>query len=345
VSKAYEAVATVHHAYFTGLTLMIASRKGAKDVGQWAFNVFRSQHMEKFKSSFDKLGLSDLPDAVAAARYHYLSNKIGGVEVEYMEESDQKAWIRFCHPRWMYEGTALCGIPIEVSHGFIRGWYAHNGVSLNNKRLGFVCTSQDMTADYGFAGYFKEYDHDLEADKRLVFAPGERPPAFDPDKAPWVDTSTWPEERLAKARRNYAMEYIKTGLNELVKQFGRGEAMALGGLAAEIIGRQYYRRLQEEVGADRDDNSLMAFARFMEAMAGGMDDGFEIERKDGEIILKQTGWRLMRGVENLSTTPFDCWNGLWRGCLSVHDRDAQLELLRRQDFGDAANEWRLRKIA
>ena len=137
-AKGWHAVATLYHNLFTGLNLAIASREGHDVVGEWAFNLFRRQHHEKFLSSFDKLGLSDLPHAVAAARYHCLSNRIGGVEVEYVEESDTKAWIRFPHPRWIYMGTAICGIPDSVGKGFVNGWYGQNGVSLQNPRLGFV---------------------------------------------------------------------------------------------------------------------------------------------------------------------------------------------------------------
>ena len=51
-----------------------------------------------------KLGLDHLPPAVAAAQYHYLSNWIGGVHVEYMYETDRKAWIRYPPPRWIWRG-------------------------------------------------------------------------------------------------------------------------------------------------------------------------------------------------------------------------------------------------
>ena len=40
---------------------------------------------------------------------------MGGVPVEYAYESDRKAWIRFTHPRWVYDGAAICGVPREVS--------------------------------------------------------------------------------------------------------------------------------------------------------------------------------------------------------------------------------------
>ena len=47
------------------------------------FRLFRKQHEEKFLSSFSKLGLDGLSDAVACAKYHVLSNGMGGVAVEY----------------------------------------------------------------------------------------------------------------------------------------------------------------------------------------------------------------------------------------------------------------------
>ena len=119
---------------------------------------------------FEKLGVKGLPDAVASAQYHYLSNSIGGVRVEFMPESDTKAWVRFVHPRWIYEGAAICGMPIDVSRGMLRGWYAQNGVSLKNPRLGYVCVSEDLTGQFGLCGYFQEYDRDLVPEERLRFA-------------------------------------------------------------------------------------------------------------------------------------------------------------------------------
>lgn len=337
----WKAAATLYHAYFTGLILMLASRKGAQAAGDWTFRVFRQQHHEKFLSSFDKLGLSDRPDAVAAAQYHYLSNSIGGVEVEYMYEADHKAWVRFCHPRWLYEGTALCGVPLEVSHGFLRGWYGYNGVSLGNPRLGFVCTSQDMTAQYGLAGYFREYDRDLQPDERLVFAPEEEAPPFDPAAAPALDPSTWPEERLHKAHRNYAMEYIRTGLPALMAEFGPGEGGKLGHLAGQIIGRQYYQQVRGLLGIDGD--GPLAFARAMAALAAAQDDPCDVSGDDEVAIVHQGGWRLMRGLDRTSPAVFEAWNGLWEGCLAVHNRFLALEVLQRRDYGDDVFEWRIRR--
>jgi hypothetical protein len=211
-ASATTAAAELYHAYFTGLMLTVASRRNGTDAAEWVFRVFRHQHHEKFLSSFDKLGLNGLPHPIACAAYHYLSNAVGGVDVEFMRESDDKAWVRFVPPRWIYPGATICGVPSEVSRAMLRGWYAYNGVSLGNPRLGFVCTAQTVDGQHGLAGYFLQHAHDLSPEERLQFRPGELPPPFDPARAPTLPEGGWPAERLTKAKRNYAMEYVRSGL-------------------------------------------------------------------------------------------------------------------------------------
>src|SRR6266478_4354315 len=111
----WRGVADLYHAFFTGLILTVVTRRGTADAAEFVFRVFRRQQHERFLPGLKKLGLSHLPPAVAAAQYHYLSNWIGGVHVEYMYESDRKAWIRYPPPRWIWRGTAICGVPGEVS--------------------------------------------------------------------------------------------------------------------------------------------------------------------------------------------------------------------------------------
>jgi len=339
----YRAVAHLYHSYFTGGLLAVALRKGPAAVGEITFNIFRRQHHEKFLSSFEKLGLAGLPDAVACAQYHYLSNGVGGVGVEYMYETDQKAWVHFCHPRWMYDGTALCGMPEEVSLGFLNGWYAYNGVSLNNPRLGFVCTCQDMDGAYGFAGYFKEYDHDLADEERLQFAPDEIAPPFDPGQAPQLDLGTWSEERLEKANRNYAMEYVKNFLFELSNVFEADEAAALGRIAGKQIGAQFYQETRDILGVEGDDAS--SFGEYMRLLFDGHGDSSDVRNEDDTIIVRQTGWRLMRGIDEPTESVFEGWNGLWQGALAVHNRMLTLDTVKRFDQGDECFEWHIRQRA
>ncbi|WP_416899175.1 MAG: hypothetical protein ACMVY4_05475 [Minwuia sp.] len=278
--RAIEAQAEFHHQYLLGLELMVAVNEGPDVIGDWMFRLFRRQHEEKFLSSFEKLGLSGLPDAVACARYHVLSNSMGGVPVEYMEESDTKAWVRFRYPRWMYDGPALCGVPVEASRGFLRGWYAQNGVSLNNPRLGFVCVSEDMTGQFGLCGYFMEYDRDLDESERLRFAPDETPPPFDPDAQPAPPDDQWNAERLARANRNYAVEYIRNGVRELVGVTGRDRALELAKKAARLTGLQNWRHMAGALGFP--DGGPEESARLLASMFEGMGDEAAVEIAGGQ---------------------------------------------------------------
>lgn len=338
-STGWRAAATLYHRYFTGLLLTVVTRRSAADAGELTFRLFRKQHHEKFLSSLGKLGLGGLPDAVKAAGYHYLSNRIGGVSVEFVRESDAKAWVHFVPPRWIYDGAAICGIPSEVSRGVLRGWYAQNGPSLGNPRLGFVCCQQTTDGQPGLSGYFLEHDRDLAPDERLRFSPGELPPRFDPAAAPKLDEAAWTPERLAKANRNYAMEYVKNALPILAETFGPAEAAHLGRVTGRLIGMQFYGEiaalLEAKAGAE-------GFARLMAALAAGQDDACEVEVAGEAAVVRQASWRLMRGVPNLPDSVFEGWNGLLEGLLAVHDRFLVLDVRQRLDRGDAAFEWEIR---
>jgi hypothetical protein len=337
--RGYRAVEMIYHAYLTGLILMVVSRRGTDDAAELVFRLFRRQQLEKFLPGLDKLGLRGLPHAVACAQYHYLSNDLGGVRVEYVYESDEKAWVRYVPPRWLYDGTAICGVPSEVSRAVLRGWHANNGVLLGNPRLGFVCTKQTTDGQPGLEGYYYEYDRELAPDERLRFAPDEEGPDFDPARAPRLDFATWPPERLAQASRNYSMAYVRTMLVELVGLFGPAEAARLGGLAARQIGMQFYPATAALLGVDA--GGAAAFARYLTALGRAQgDDTFEAPA-DGGVAVGQTTWRLMAGLDALSPGVFDAWNELWAGALSIHDRHLRLRVTRRPDAGDPRIEWRI----
>ncbi len=232
------AAARLCQGFFTGLVLTLVAHRGKQTASEWMYGFFRRKQREQFLQGLDKLGLEGLPDAVACARYHYLSNQLGGVGVQIVEESERKAWIRYPPPRWAWTGTAICGVPTEVSRAMLRGWHARNGISLENPRLGFVCTGQTVDGAPGLEGYYVVESHELEPEDRLRFAPGESMPRFDPAAAPEVPSASWPEERLRKAHRNYGMDYVKTAMQVLIEQRGEMEATELGGRTARLIGMQ-----------------------------------------------------------------------------------------------------------
>lgn len=339
--RAIAAQAHLHHGLLLGLQLMISTRRGAEVMGDWMFRLFRRQHLDKFLASFDKLGLTGLPHAVACAQYHVLSNNMGGVGVEYLPERDDKAWVRFRYPRWMYHGPTICGVPVEVSRGFLRGWYAHNGVSLRNPRLGYVCVSEDMTGQFGLCGYFREYDHELTDSERLQFAPDETPPPFDPAAQPTPPADQWNAERLQKAGRNYALDYIRNGLVTLAEVIGPDDTRALAGLAARLIGLQYYPEIATMIGAR--DGDVDDAARFLATMFEGMGDVAIIESDGSDRIVVQRpdsgpSIRVLRDLPDPEAELlFDCWQALWTGALHSQRRIWNLSVIR----DDAMVCWRI----
>jgi hypothetical protein len=116
-SAAWRAVADWYRTYFTGIVLSTVARRSSARAAELVYHLFSHQRTERFLPGLRKLGIDQLPHAVAAAQYHYLSNDIGGVPVQYMYESDRKAWIRYPVPRWAWTGTAVYDPPNIVAGG------------------------------------------------------------------------------------------------------------------------------------------------------------------------------------------------------------------------------------
>ena len=328
----WRSVADLYHGYFTGLILTVVTRRGSAAAAEFVFGVFRRQQQERFLPGLEKLGLAHLPPAVAAAQYHYLSNWIGGVSVEYMYESDRKAWIRYPPPRWIWRGTAICGVPGEVSRAMLRGWHANNGVALGHPGLGFVCTKQSVDGQDGLEGYYCECDHALEIDQRLVFARHLEAPMFDPAQAPALPVASWPKPRLQKAYRNYAMEYVRTAAPVLVQLFGPEDAGYLLHLTGKLIGMQYFDEIAAGFSAGR--GSAKQFAAFLRALLEAQDDVAACEESAGAFEIRQQTWKLMAGVGDnhpaCARVLEGLFEGLAAGCgrgIVVHRRPAAGDVL------------------
>ena len=320
----WRGVADLYHAYFTGLILTMVTRRGTSDAAEFVFRVFRRQQQERFLPGLEKLGLRHLPPAVAAAQYHYLSNWIGGVCVEYMYELDRKAWIRYPPPRWIWKGTAICGVPGEVSRAMLRGWHANNGVTLGNPRLGFVCTKQSVDGQDGLEGYYCEYDQAIEIDQRLVFARHLEAPPFDSESAPALPVASWPKSRLEKAYRNYAMEYVRTAAPVMVQLFGPEDAGCLLHLTGKLIGMQYFDEIARGFSAHR--GNAESFAAFLHALFEAQGDSADITQSGGVFEIRQQTWKLMSDVADYHPACARVLQGLCEGLAAGCGRGIAISL-------------------
>jgi hypothetical protein len=336
-----EVVADLYHRFLTGLLLALAMRAGTTRGAEVVFQAFRRQQLEKFLPGLEKLGLQNLPPAVACAQYHYLSNALGGAKVEWIPETDRKSWVRYLPPRWIFDGTAVCGIPTEMSRAMMWGWHANNGVLLRNLRLGFVCTSMTTDGGPGAVGYYIEEDRDLAPEERLRFAPGEKPPG----PAGALPTVPWDESRLAKVKRNYCMEYVRSMLAAMMQVLGPAEAGHIGRIAGRQIGMQFHDSVCQGLGHETlGHNTVNSFARLLTRLAAAQGDRCEITAGAGNTpaSVRQSSWRFGAGL-HLPPEGFEAWNGLWEGLASVHGADTGVRLMvtQRLDLGDSEFEWRL----
>jgi len=331
---AWTALADLYHRYLTGLLLSLVSREGTARATTVVRRTFRRQHLELFLPGLDKLGLSELPHAVACAKYHVLSNALGGVQVSWIPESDTKSWVRYHPPRWIFDGTAICGIPTEVSRAMMEGWHAHNGVTLGNPRLGFVCTKQTTDGQPGLEGYYIEEDHPLAPEDRLRFAPGERPPNA-PTELPLPQ---WDPRRLAKVERNYSVAYVRSILPELCAVLGPADAGFIGRIAGRQIGMQYRNTVTALLGTGTGTDAE-AFANRFGRLLRAHGDEVEVDLDGKYPTVRQRTWRLA-GDLSLPDEGFEAWNGLWEGLASMDD--LRLVVTDRLDLGDDEFVWEIR---
>lgn len=273
---------------YAALQLISLREKGEKAIIDLKYNFLNSHGEKHFIGGLKKLGLDRDAPAVAAAKYHYLSNcAVGGVEMEYIEETPKKAWIRYLAPAWAYAGTGLLACHGSVQIGSFRAWHQHNGSWLGCPRLGYVCTKLYQYGDPYDEGYFIEYDHDISFEQAFKFEPVTASPDFDPATAPCLNEFEWPAQRLLKARRRYAEGYTAGPIGVLVRMYGVPYAAFLVEQAARGIGTQYAREIAAKFGCTDSDAS--AIGKLLCDMLTGLgidhtqratDDGLLVERAE-----------------------------------------------------------------
>ena len=209
------------------------------------------------------------------------------------------------------KGTAICGIPGEVSRAMLRGWHANNGAALGDLRLGFVCSKQSVDGQDALEGYYYQYDQPLEPNARLVFARHLEAPLFDPATAPALPVASWPRPRLEKAYRNYAMEYVKTAGPVMVQLFGPEEGGHLLHLTGKLIGMQYFDDVAQALSQTR--GGAKEFAAFLRALFEIQDDVAETTKSEAQFEIVQQTWKLMANVADYHPGCAKVLEGLFEG--------------------------------
>ena len=214
------------------LTLSIIRRHGHEAAESIQFNVLRSHQKEFFLDGLKKLGLDkEASDAVRCAKYHFLSNALGGLRVTYAEESPDKAWIVYETPYWVDSpwnpSIAVASFRPEMLIETMRAWHGNNGEMLGNPGLAFVMTELVTAGGARDAGYFIDTHRTLAPSERLQVKLDEGvPPGLDL-RGPAFDPEAWPLERQAKAWRNFSVAYVGGRLYWMLEALGEDETAAL----------------------------------------------------------------------------------------------------------------------
>jgi len=245
-----ETIARFWALHWSAIQLTVLREHGEHDLVRFKQSILRRHQRSHFLPGIDKLGIDrSLPPAVIAGRYHYFSNAIGGLSMEYVEETPRKVWIRYMPPAWSFPGQSLFAVPASVERAMFAGWHPFNGRSLGTRRLGFVVTKVSQEGEPYDEGYFIEHDRDLDDDECLRFQAVTRSPDFDPHSAPRLDAAAWPEERLVKARRNFALGYVEDAVETAIEMYGVHHAAALVAHATRLVAIQFLGSFQAEFGA------------------------------------------------------------------------------------------------
>ena len=158
-----ETIARLWAIQYAALQLTLLREQGEEPLTDFKYRILHMHHKAHFLDGVRKLGIArDLPPAVIAARYHYLSNQVGGLGMEYVEASPRQVWIRYLAPVWGFPGAGLFAVPSRSARAVFAGWHAHNGVSLGCPRLGFVLTKLCQDGEPYDEGYFEPTSTDLE---------------------------------------------------------------------------------------------------------------------------------------------------------------------------------------
>jgi len=267
---------------FWGLTFgalgAIVTREKGEQAIKTLWSLMLHQHQQGFYvQGLKKLGIrEDEPPAVIAGKYHWYTNLIGGLSMEYMEESPKKVWIRYTAPMWTYPGTSLMAMPATLRRTIFSIWHPANGRMMGNRRLGWVATKFVMEGHPYDEGYFIEYDHDLAPGEELRFEQAAHTPEFDPEAAPKLDSELWPEARKLKARRNWSREYVHTTVDCLMQMYGPFVTRFLYEETMRCMAVQYTHELKRQAGVDGKDAA--AITEFFARMLASQNQEFRVER-------------------------------------------------------------------
>ena len=265
----------------SAVTAVLYREKGEQALNDVWRTLMSAEQSIRFRDALVKLGIENEPPAVAAAKYHYFSNSIGGLTMHFIQESPKKAWIRYMPPWGSFPGIAAMAVPSSVRRTILSTWHPRNGELIGCPRLRWVATKFIAEGHPYDEGYFEECERDLAPSERMAIQPVESSPEFDPATAPKLDPGSWPEARILKGSHNYAADYALHAIEAVIKHFGEQTAQNIVGMAMRFLAVQYTGQLTKQVAAT--EKSAHAAARLATEILRSFRNDAELSRKSDTV--------------------------------------------------------------
>ena len=265
----------------SAVTATLFREKGEQALNDVWRTLMSAEQAIRFRDALVKLGIENDPPAVAAAKYHYFSNSIGGLTMQYVEESPRKAWIRYMPPWGSFPGISAMTVPLSTRRTILSTWHPRNGELLGCPRLRWVATKFVSEGHPYDEGYFEEVDHDLPLDQRMEIRVVQQSPEFDPAKAPKLDPQAWPEARVLKGHHNYAADYALHAIEAVRKLHGEQQAHDIVRTAMKFLAVQYSGQLARQTGFG--DKTAHAAAQCTAAILRSFRNDVELSRKSETV--------------------------------------------------------------
>lgn len=281
----YDLVLDLGWGSLTAVTAAPIRTVGNEGLEDYTIRLLRTHQQYYFIEGLRRLGLDTEPsDVRKAAKFHYLSNMVGALEMGYAEESPDKIWVFYMSPSPLCDfGAGVAAFREEYWVSTIKGWHANNGQSLGNPGLAVVMTHSLFRGDPYDALYFVDTHRDLAPEERWSVNWDEKPP--DNITLGSLDTEGWPLERRVKGLRNYVLGYVGGTIYHLTQTFGVDKAAA-------IIGHAYRTLLFQRIGTFRNGLGVargepFEAAHILKRFQQSLFEEVELEDQGDRVVVTQ----------------------------------------------------------
>lgn len=311
------------------------------------FTFMRKHQLTHFIDGATKLGLMSDPHPQLCAKYHCLSNLLGGIDMGYRDDGD-RAWVFYMPPHFagaspLLPSPSLPTMPVDIMTANFRAWHANNGPLLGNDRLRFVATDLMFAGGPFDAGYWEEASRPLSEDERLVMKLGEEKGL--PGPPPALGAAAWPQVRRDKALRKYNAEYGIGGLAEIAMRRDMEEAVIIGEESHRSVFVSWARHLIDEFNIT-ETRTAPRIAELFRLSFELLEDQFEVHDEGNERLLVHKRTRLsVPQYENWKVPPRpieEAFARAWTVVSRAVGRPVEVSIVKSRSEGAEDTIWRFR---